>query len=161
MTTAGELLWDLVPPQVLATDAFTLAAMLEPCYDIGGDAYDYAINADGTLHFAVFDAMGHGLAAAGVTAFSLSVYRNSRRRDESPAATYAAIDAAIFEQYPTSRFVTGLIAELGPRLRSRDLGQRRASRAALAARRATGQAARCGAAPADGHAPRHRPPGRG
>jgi hypothetical protein len=30
MTTAGELLWDLVPPQVLATDAFVLAALLEP-----------------------------------------------------------------------------------------------------------------------------------
>ena len=112
MTTASELLWDLVPPQVLATDAFVLAALFEPCYDIGGDAYDYAINEDGVLHFAVFDAMGHGLAAAGVAAFALSVYRHSRRRGESPAAMYSAIDAAIAEQYPTSRFVTGLIAEL-------------------------------------------------
>ena len=112
MTTAGELLWDLVPPQVLATDAFTLAAMLEPCYNIGGDAYDYAVNADGVLHLAVFDAMGHGLAAAGVTAFGLSVYRNSRRRGDRPAAMYGAIDAAIVEQYPTSRFVTGLMVEL-------------------------------------------------
>jgi hypothetical protein len=112
MTTASELLWQLVPPQVLATDTFVLGALFEPCYDIGGDAYDYAINADGSLHLAVFDAMGHGLAAAGVAAFALSVYRHSRRLGESPAAMYAAIDAAISEQYPTSRFVTGLIAEL-------------------------------------------------
>jgi hypothetical protein len=111
MTMAGELLWDLVPPQVLATDAFVISALLEPCYDIGGDAFDYAIN-DGVLHFAVFDAMGHGLAAAGVAAFALSVYRHSRRRHERPAATYAAIDAAVSDQYPASRFVTALIAEL-------------------------------------------------
>src|SRR3954454_5823640 len=112
MTMASELLWDLVPPQVLATDAFVLAALLEPCYDIGGDGYDYAVNQDGILHFAVFDAMGHGLAAAGVAAFALAAYRNSRRRGVAPAAIYAEIDAAVFEQYPKSRFVTGVIAEL-------------------------------------------------
>jgi serine phosphatase RsbU (regulator of sigma subunit) len=111
MTTASELLWQLVPPQVLATDRFVLAALLEPWYDVGGDAYDYAINQD-VLHFAIFDAMGHGLAAAGLTAFALSAYRNCRRRGEGPAATYAAVDAAVAEQYPASRFVTGLIAEL-------------------------------------------------
>ena len=112
LTIASELVRDLVPPQVLASDAFVLGALLEPAYDNGGDAYDYAINDNGVLHFAVFDAMGHGLAAAGVAAFALAAYRHSRRRGDSPAARYAAIDAAIFEQYPTSRFVTGLIAEL-------------------------------------------------
>jgi hypothetical protein len=112
MTMAGELLWDLLPPQVLATDTFVLGALLEPCYDMGGDAYDYAINDDGFLHLAIFDGMGHGLAAAGVTAFALSAYRHSRRSRARPAAMYAAIDAAVHDQYPTSRFVTGLIAEL-------------------------------------------------
>jgi serine phosphatase RsbU (regulator of sigma subunit) len=56
--------------------------------------------------------MGHGLAAAGVAAFALAAYRNCRRRGVAPAAMYAEIDAAVFEQYPTSRFVTGLIAQL-------------------------------------------------
>jgi hypothetical protein len=111
MTTASELIWELVPPQVVATDRFVLAALLEPCYDIGGDVYDYAIN-DGILHFAVFDAMGHGLAAAGLSTFALSAYRHSRRRGDGPEATYASVDAAVYEQYPASRFATGLIAEL-------------------------------------------------
>jgi len=93
MTMASELLWELVPPLVLAGDDFVLAALLEPCYDNGGDAFDYAIN-DGVLHLAVFDGMGHGLAAAGVTAFALSAYRHSRRGHLGPAATYAAIDRA-------------------------------------------------------------------
>jgi serine/threonine protein phosphatase PrpC len=111
MTMASELLWELVPPLVLAADDFVLAALLEPCYDIGGDAFDYALN-DGVLHLAVFDGMGHGLAAAGVTAFALSVYRHSRRQRLGPAASYEAIDRALFDEYPSQRFVTALIAEL-------------------------------------------------
>ena len=47
----------LAPPLVFATDGLALAAMLEPCYDNGGDALDYAVN-DRMLHVAVFDAMG-------------------------------------------------------------------------------------------------------
>ena len=73
MTIASELVWGLAPPLVFATDGLALAAMLEPCYDNGGDALDYAVN-DRMLHVAVFDAMGHGLAAAGVAAFALSAY---------------------------------------------------------------------------------------
>src|SRR3954452_20827795 len=60
MTIAAELLWELSPPLVFATDRLVIAGMLEPCYDNGGDAFDYAYN-EHFLHFAVFDAMGHGL----------------------------------------------------------------------------------------------------
>jgi Stage II sporulation protein E (SpoIIE) len=112
MTTASELLWGLVPPLLMAADDFVIAALLEPCYDVGGDAFDYSVN-DGVLHFAIFDSMGHGLAAAGITAFALSVYRNSRRLGHGPVASYGTVDAALMEQYPASvRFTTGVIAEL-------------------------------------------------
>jgi Stage II sporulation protein E (SpoIIE) len=111
MTMASELLWELTPPLVLATEDFVLAAMLEPCYDIGGDAFDYALN-EGVLHLAVFDAMGHGLTAAGAATFALSAYRHSRRGRHALAQTHASIDAAVGEQYPDDRFVTALLAEL-------------------------------------------------
>jgi hypothetical protein len=112
MTMASELLWALVPPLVFAGDDFVLAALLEPCYDAGGDAFDYSLNGR-VLHFAVLDAMGHGLTAAGMSAFALSAYRHRRRRGDAPAAAYNAIDAALFEQFPTSsRFVTAVFAEL-------------------------------------------------
>jgi Stage II sporulation protein E (SpoIIE) len=111
MTLASELLWQLVPPLVFATDGLALAGMLEPAYDNGGDALDYAIN-DRTLHVAIFDAMGHGLPAAGVAAFALSAYRQSRRAGADLLSTHAAMDAAVGEQFPDERFVTALIAEL-------------------------------------------------
>lgn len=111
MTIASELLWGLVPPLVFATDGLALAAMLEPCYDNGGDTFDYAVNGR-VLHLGIFDAMGHGLAAAGVSAFALSAYRCSRRAGSDLLTTYAAMHEAVGRQFPESRFVTALIAEL-------------------------------------------------
>jgi hypothetical protein len=114
MTVASELAWELVPPSILATDDFVLAALLEPCYDNGGDTYDYALNEE-ILHLGVFDAMGHGLAAAGDAALALSLYRHSRRQGGGPAQAYAEIDEELAKQHAGSRFVTALIAELDVR----------------------------------------------
>jgi hypothetical protein len=111
MTLASELVWALVPPLVLASEDFVVSAVLEPCYDIGGDAFDYALN-DGVLHLAVFDAMGHGLTAAGRASLAVSAYRHTPRNGAGPAAAYTAMDAALSDQHLTSRFVTALIAEL-------------------------------------------------
>jgi hypothetical protein len=111
MTLASELVWGLVPPLVLASEDFVLSALLEPCYDVGGDTFDYALN-EGVLHLAVFDAMGHGLAAASVAALALSAYRHSRRQGHGPVASYGAVDAALVSDGETRRFVTALIAEL-------------------------------------------------
>jgi hypothetical protein len=111
MTLASELLWQLAPPLVFATDRLVVAGMLEPCYDNGGDAFDYAID-DGVLHVGVLDAMGHGLAAAGVAAFALSAYRHSRRRGLGLLETYAAMDGAVGDQFPDERYVTAVIAQL-------------------------------------------------
>jgi hypothetical protein len=111
MTLASELVWELVPPLVLASDDFLLSAMLEPCYDVGGDAYDYALN-ERVLHVAVFDAMGHGLPAASMVSLALSAYRHRRRLGDGPGETYTAIEAALLGHGLSSRFVTALIAEL-------------------------------------------------
>lgn len=111
MTLASELVWSLAPPLVFATDGLTLGGLLEPCYDNGGDAFDYAVD-EHLLHVALFDAMGHGLAAAGAAAFALSAYRRSRRGGADLRATHAAMDTAVAEQFPDDRFVTALIAQL-------------------------------------------------
>jgi len=111
MTIASELAWSLAPPLVFATDDLIVSGMLEPAYDNGGDALDYAVN-DRVLHLGVFDAMGHGLAAAGVAAFAVAAYRHSRRRGCDLLETHAAMDQAVGEQFPDNRFVTAVIAEL-------------------------------------------------
>ncbi len=111
MTVASELLWRLLPPLTFATDDFVVSAILEPCYSIGGDAFDYAVN-DHVAHVAVFDGMGHGLAAAGLTSFALAAYRVARRSGEGLFETYAMMDTAVLEQFAAERYVTAILAEL-------------------------------------------------
>ena len=114
MTTATELLRALLPPQVLATDDFVLATFLEPAYDAGGDAYDYALNED-VLHVGIFDGVGHGLGAAGLTAFALSLHRAARRAGEDLPVAYAAMDTEVAAQFAVERYVTVCLAQLDVR----------------------------------------------
>ena len=108
---AAELRWSLMPPRVMASEAVTVAGLLEPAYDIAGDSFDYALN-DDTLHLAVFDAMGHGLTASRIANLAVTSYRNSRRRGLDLAATYRAMDRIIAEAFGDGVFVTGHFAEL-------------------------------------------------
>ncbi len=111
MTVGSELLRAVLPPMTYATDGLVISAMLEPSYDNGGDAFDYAVN-DATAHIAVFDAMGHGLAAARVATLGVAAYRHSRRGGLDLAGTYAAMDEAIGEQFGDGRYLTAVLAEL-------------------------------------------------
>ena len=111
MTVAAELQWTMLPPLVFATRGLVVAGSLEPCYAVGGDSFDYAVN-DSTAHLAVFDAMGHGLAAAGTAALTVSAYRNARRQLLDLPGTYAAVDETLRAEFGGERFATGLLARL-------------------------------------------------
>jgi Stage II sporulation protein E (SpoIIE) len=111
MTVAAELQWTLLPPLVFATRGLVVAGALEPCYTVGGDSFDYAVD-DSAAHLAVFDAMGHGLTAATTAAVSVSAYRNSRRQLFDLPGTYAAVDAALLAEFGGDRFATAVLAHL-------------------------------------------------
>ncbi|MGR6919964.1 PP2C family protein-serine/threonine phosphatase [[Actinomadura] parvosata] len=110
MALSAEVLWNLLPPGAFADDRVVVSAALEPAYEVGGDAYDYAIDGD-TLHVSIFDAMGHDTAAGLTATIAIGSARTSRRRGTTLPATSEAIDAAIAEQF-TGRFATGVLAAL-------------------------------------------------
>ena len=110
MQLAAEIVWDLLPPLTFATSNVMISAILEPAYDVGGDAFDYAING-GILHAAVFDAVGHGIAASAMTSLTISAYRNARRCGLDLVDTYRSIDKWLSAQYPHG-FVTAALTEL-------------------------------------------------
>ena len=118
MSVAAELQWSLLPPLTYATPDVVISGMLEPCYDIGGDSFDYAVNGS-TLHAALFDGVGHGIQAAQLVALAMAAYRNARRSglDLRDAAT--SIDRWVSRQFPDA-FVTGVLLELDT-----DLGELR------------------------------------
>lgn len=113
MQLAAEIIWNQLPPLTFAVDGTVVTAVLEPCYDVGGDAFDYAANGD-LLHLALFDTVGHGISASGLTTLTLSSYRNARRCGLSLTDTYRSIDKWIADRYPGS-FVTAILAELDTR----------------------------------------------
>jgi serine phosphatase RsbU (regulator of sigma subunit) len=69
MGLAAEMQWQLLPPLTFVTPRVVIAGLLEPAYEVAGDAFDYALNGD-TAHLAVIDPVGHDITAsvlAGVT----------------------------------------------------------------------------------------------
>jgi hypothetical protein len=111
MSVAAELQRRMLPPSSFATQGFVVSGFTEPCYSAGGDSYDYAINGP-IAHLAVFDAMGHGTAAAATAAVAVAAYRNSRRRLLDLPGTYAAVDTALDEHFDGDRFATAVVARL-------------------------------------------------
>lgn len=81
MTLAAEIQWNLLPLAALSTERVAVAGALEPAYDIGGDSFDYAYGRQ-FLWLGIFDAMGHGLTAARLSALAVSAFRNARRRHD-------------------------------------------------------------------------------
>lgn len=110
MQLAAEILWNLLPPLTFVSREVAVSAILEPCYDVGGDAFDYAVN-DDTLHVAIFDAVGHGIDTSAITSLTINAYRNARRSGLDLVDTYRSIDKWISAKHPTS-FVTGVLMEL-------------------------------------------------
>ncbi|TQM15571.1 PP2C family protein-serine/threonine phosphatase [Pseudonocardia kunmingensis] len=111
MSVAGELLWQLLPPLTVATDSLALAAVLEPAYDVSGDAFDYSVGAT-EAYFAIFDSSGHDLSAGLTTSVALAASRTARREHHDLAGMAERVDAALTEQFSDHRFVTGVLARL-------------------------------------------------
>ncbi|NEY33975.1 SpoIIE family protein phosphatase [Streptomyces sp. PRKS01-65] len=111
MNVAAELQWNLTPPPAYAGNDATVGAAMEPAYQVGGDAFDYAV-AGTTLHLGVFDAMGHD-TTAGITAnVAVAACRNARRQGASLTETSEQVEQTLIEQFSTSRYVTGILADL-------------------------------------------------
>jgi len=112
MALAAEMQWHLLPPLTVQDPRIELAGVLEPAYEVGGDAFDYAINL-ATAHVAMFDAMGHGLRASTMATVAVGAYRHARRQRIALADMYVHIDEAIASQFGVDYFVTAQLADLG------------------------------------------------
>jgi serine phosphatase RsbU (regulator of sigma subunit) len=111
MSIAAELAWNLLPPLTFGTDRLVISGVLAPAYDLGGDSFDYAVDAD-TARIAIFDAMGHGLEAGLLASVAMATSRSSRRAGHDLMGATRAIDTAIADQFGPERFVTAVVAEL-------------------------------------------------
>jgi hypothetical protein len=108
---AAAMQWDLLPLPTYQDPLVEVAGRVEPAYDIGGDAFDFAANPE-TIEIGVFDAMGHGLPATLLTTLAVGAYRYGRRRREELTGVAADIDQAVGDHMEGEAFVTGHVCRL-------------------------------------------------
>ncbi|MFF5900622.1 PP2C family protein-serine/threonine phosphatase [Streptomyces argenteolus] len=111
MNVAAEMEWHLMPPRTFATDRVLISAVMEPAYQVSGDAFDYALSGE-VMHLSVFDAMGHDTAAGLTANLALAAARKHRRQGADLAQTAEGISETLNEQFAGARYATGMLAGL-------------------------------------------------
>lgn len=99
------------PPQVTG---YELQGISFPCYEIGGDYYDFIKRADGRMVIALGDVSGKGTAAALLmSSLHAAVHAQASSRS-TLVETISAVNNYLAENIPSNRFVTLFYAELDP-----------------------------------------------
>jgi hypothetical protein len=111
MSLPAGIQWDLLPPLNTRTPGILIAGLLEPAYDVAGDAFDYAVG-DRGLDFAIIDGMGHGISSTLLTGLAVGAYRHARRRGALVLDIHLAIDRALADYYGDDSFATGIVGRL-------------------------------------------------
>jgi hypothetical protein len=111
MSLSASMQWDMLPPLTAACEQASVAGAVEPAYDVGGDAFDYAVNTR-WLDVALFDGMGHAVASSQLAGITVGAYRHARREADSLELMHARIDDVVNAHYERDAFATGVIARL-------------------------------------------------
>ncbi|MDQ3175385.1 MAG: SpoIIE family protein phosphatase, partial [Acidobacteriota bacterium] len=99
------------PPVV---PGYELQGISFPCYEIGGDYYDFIERENGRLVIALGDVSGKGTAAALLmSSLHASVHAQTGSHD-TLSETISAVNRYLADNIPANRFVTLFYAELDP-----------------------------------------------
>lgn len=111
MALQAEMVWAFMAPRTFATERVTLAAALEPAYEVGGDAFDHSLRGD-RLHVSLFDSVGHDLTAGLISSVAMASCRTTRRSGGDLVDMALRADLAIADEFGASRFATALLCDL-------------------------------------------------
>jgi len=111
MSLAAEMQWAVLPPLTFGSSTVLISGLLEPCYEVGGDAFDYALDAEEAA-VGIFDAMGHGVDASLLSSLGVGAYRNSRRIGLNLQDTFTEIDRVLSRHRGGEAFCTGILGRL-------------------------------------------------
>lgn len=109
---AAEIQQNLLPPRLARVNGADLAGGVLPGYDVGGDFFDYAGNADG-LWLVIADATGKGGSAAAVSSLAVGALRAARRAGAGLQEAARLADEAILG-LDMQRFLTAVLGVWDP-----------------------------------------------
>ncbi len=99
------------PPQLAGYQFYDY---YRPANHVGGDFYDYVPLADGRLAVVVADVVGHGLAAAMLSANLVAEVRFHLLSTPQPAEAMSQLNALLADELVEGHFVTLVLAVLSP-----------------------------------------------
>ncbi|MFJ6019490.1 PP2C family protein-serine/threonine phosphatase [Nocardiopsis alba] len=105
-----EMLRAFLPPRTLGTARGVSTAVLEPAYELGGDAFDHSVTRD-ELHVVILDAMGHDLASGLTASVAMAGARGARRNGADLSQLTDSVEQALVTWLP-ERFCTAVFATL-------------------------------------------------
>jgi sigma-B regulation protein RsbU (phosphoserine phosphatase) len=111
---ASEIQQRFQPTQAPHVSGYELQGISFPCYEIGGDYYDFIERADGRMIVTLGDVSGKGTAAALLMSSLHAAVHGQASSHSSLVETIRAVNKYLAENIPSNRFVTLFYAELDP-----------------------------------------------
>ena len=115
LQVASEIQQRFQPTAAPQLNGYELQGISFPCYEIGGDYYDFIERANGNLVVALGDVSGKGTAAALLMSSLHAAVHAQVESHESPVKTIQSINRYLVASIPANRFVTLFYAELDPK----------------------------------------------
>ncbi len=112
---ASEIQQRFLPATAPIVEGYELQGISFPCYEIGGDYYDFIQREDGKLVVALGDVSGKGTAAALLMSSLHAAVHAQADTHDSIVETISAVNRYLVESIPPNRFVTLFYAELDPK----------------------------------------------
>ena len=116
MQIAREIQQSLFPESCPTVPGFEVSARSLPCYEVGGDHYDFIPLPGGRLALAIADVSGKG-APASILMASVHASLRALAGTAEPAGLMGRINRFLFESTQSNRYATVFYAELDPATR--------------------------------------------
>ncbi len=116
MQIAREIQQSLFPGAAPALAGFDLAATSHPCYQVGGDHYDFIPLPDGRIALTIADVSGKG-APASILMASVHASLRALVGTLAPADLLGRLSRFLYESTQANKYVTLFYGELDPRSR--------------------------------------------
>jgi len=113
---ASEIQQRFLPAAAPHIEGYELQGISFPCYEIGGDYYDFIQRDNGNMVVALGDVSGKGTAAALLMSSLHAAIHAQADTHDSIVSTIQAVNKYLTESIPPNRFVTLFYAELNPEL---------------------------------------------
>jgi serine phosphatase RsbU (regulator of sigma subunit) len=114
LQVASEIQQRFQPASAPVVPGYELQGISFPCYEIGGDYYDFIHKKNGNLVVALGDVSGKGTAAALLMSSLHAAVHAQFDTHGSLSETISSINRYLVESIPANRFVTLFYADLNP-----------------------------------------------